>query len=273
MDLQLERDLIFFDIEATGLNVLKDRIIQIALIKYHADGRPVEELEMLLDPTIEISPDSIKVHGITAAMIEGKATFNDVADELYAFIGDADLAGYNSDRFDIPMLLEEFARVGYDLDLSMRRCLDVQKVFYKMEPRTLRAAYKVFCDQELTNAHDAMADVKATVDVFKGQLDRYDGVEYIDGDGFNHGTPIVNDIGKIVEFTTSGNSVDVTNRLKYNADGEIVFNFGKHIGKRVLDVITKDKQYYNWILDKDFSVQVKQTLRRLMAEYEAGQRS
>jgi DNA polymerase-3 subunit epsilon len=270
MELQLERDIVFFDIEATGLNVLKDRIIQIALIKHHADDSPVEELEFMINPEMEIAPDAIKVHGITSDMLADKPTFNQVADELYAFIGDADLAGYNSDRFDIPMLLEEFARVGYDLDLSLRRCLDVQKIFYKMEPRTLKAAYRVYCDAELENAHDAMADVKATVAVFKGQLDKYDGVDYIDGDGFNHGPPIVNDVSKIVEFTSSGNSVDVTNRLKYNPDGEIVFNFGKHIGKRVKDVISKDKQYYNWILDKDFSVQVKQTLRKLMAEIQAG---
>lgn len=270
MELQLERDIVFFDIEATGLNVLKDRIIQIALIKHYADDRPVEELEYMINPEMQIAPDAVKVHGITSEMLADKPTFNQVADELYAFVGDADLAGYNSDRYDIPMLLEEFARVGYDLDLSTRNCLDVQKIFYKMEPRTLKAAYRMYCGGELENAHDAMADVKATLAVYKGQLDKYDGVDYIDGDGVNHGPTIVNDVSKIVAFTSSGNSVDVTNRLKYNPDGEIVFNFGKHIGKRVKDVIAKDKQYYNWILDKDFGVQVKQTLRKLMAEIQAG---
>lgn len=269
MELQLERDIVFFDIEATGLNVLKDRIVQIALIKHFADGRAAEELEVVINPQMPIAPDAIKVHGITDEMVADKPTFHQVADELYQFIANSDLAGYNSDRYDIPMLLEEFARVGYDLDLSQRRCLDVQKIFYKMEPRTLTAAMKLYCGETLEDAHDALADVRATVKVFKGQLDRYDGVEYIDGDGFSHGAPIVNDIAKIVEFTSSGNSVDVTNRLKFDKDGHIVFNFGKHIGKRVVEVITKDRQYYNWILEKDFSVQVKQTLRRLMAEYEA----
>lgn len=268
MKLNLERDLVFFDIEATGLNVLKDRIVQIALIRYHANGNPPEELEMLINPQVPISPDAMKVHGITPEMVKNKPTFDQVSDQLYQFIGNADLAGYNSDRYDIPMLLEEFARAGYDLDLSHRNCLDVQKVFYKMEPRTLKAALKLYCGKDLVDAHDALADVRATVDVFKGQLEKYKDVEYVDADGISHGTPIVNDVKKIVEFTSNGNSVDVTNRLKYDANGDIVFNFGKHIGKRVIDIITADKQYYNWILEKDFSVQVKQTLKRLMSQHQ-----
>jgi len=264
MKFNLERDLIFFDIESTGLNVMRDRILQIALIKYPKDGGEPIELEMLINPGIPISEEAMNVHGITPDKLKNKPTFKEVAEQLFKFIGTADLSGYNSDRFDIPMLMEEFHRYGYDLEVEKRRTIDVQKIFYKMEPRTLKAALKHYCGKDLVDAHDALADVRATIDVFKGQLERYEGVDHVDGDDFVTPAPIINDMGALSDFISDKRMVDVTQRLKYNPQGEVVFNFGKHAGKKVRDIIANDRQYYAWIMDKDFSVQVKKAVKRIM---------
>jgi len=264
----LDRDLIFFDIESTGLNVMRDRIVQIALIKYPKDGSSPVELEMLINPGIPISEEAMNVHGITPDMLKNKPTFKDVADQIFKFIGTADLAGYNSDRFDIPMLMEEFHRYGYDLEIEKRRTIDVQKIFYKMEPRTLKAALRFYCDKELEGAHDALADVCATAEVLVGQLKKYEGVPYEDGDGFITPAPVKNDMKSLADFTTDHRMVDVTQRLKLDPDGEIVFNFGKYTGQRVKDVLIKEPQYCQWILNKDFSVQVKKTVKKIMKEIE-----
>jgi DNA polymerase-3 subunit epsilon len=266
IEFNLDRDLIFFDIESTGLHVLKDRIIQIGLIKYKKSGDSPEEKEYLLNPGVPISAEAFAVHGISVDMIRNKPSFKDIADELFDWIDNADLAGYNSDRFDVPMLLEEFARVGKKLDLSKRRCIDVQKIFYKMEPRTLKAAYKYYCNKSLDEAHDAIADVRATAEVLKGQIMKYDGVDYEDGDGFVTKAPIRNDINALAEFTYDSRTIDVTNRLKYNGEGKVVFNFGKHIGRSVIDVFKEDRQYYRWMMEKDFSVQVKDAIKKIMDE-------
>jgi len=263
----LEKDLVFFDIEATGLNVVKDRIVQIALIKYTKDNPEPEELCLLINPgPVLISEEAYKVHGISSADVANKPTFDQVADKLWDFIGDADLSGYNSDRFDIPMLMEEFARCGKELDLDNRKTVDVQKIFYRMEPRTLKAAYKLYCDKDIENAHDALADVLATVEVLKGQLIRYENQDYMDGDGFVHPAPIKNDVKALAAFTNDSRTVDVTQRLKYNHKGEIVFNFGKYVGKNVAEVLSRDRQYYNWILEKDFSAQVKQIVKKIVKD-------
>jgi len=270
LNFNLTKDIVFFDIEATGLNVLRDRIVQIALIKYKPDGT-VEELEMMINPQIPMAAEAIAVHGITPDMVKNKPTFAQVGEQLFHFIGAADLAGYNSDRFDIPMLMEEFNRIGLELDISIRNTIDVQKIFYKMEPRTLTAAYRYFCNAELEGAHDALADVKATVDVLKGQLIKYKDVDYIDGDNFRTEAPIVNDMGALSAFTTNKRVVDVTMKMKYDANGVVVFNFGKYIGKPVAETLAKDKQYYHWILDKEFSTQMKQIVKQLVTDYEAKQ--
>lgn len=264
----LQKEIVFFDIESTGLNVIRDRIVQIALIKYFPDGREPEELEMLINPGIPISKEAMDVHGITPEMLKNKPTFAQVGQQLFHFIGNADLGGYNSDRFDIPMLMEEFDRIGLELDVSIRNCIDIQKIFYKMEPRTLKAAYKFFCNAELTDAHDALADVRATVDVFKGQLIKYEGVDHVDGDDFVTPAPIKNDMTALANFTANSNQVDVTMRMKYDHNGVVVFNFGKHIGKPVGETLYKDRQYYGWILEKEFSAQVKQIVKKLVKEYE-----
>lgn len=273
MMFNLKNSIVFFDIEATGLNVIRDRIVQIALIKYSPNKEEPEEFETMINPGIPISEEAMNVHGITPEMLKNKPTFQQVAQKLYDFIGDADLSGYNSDRFDIPMLMEEFARVGMELDINKRNTLDIQKIFYMMEPRTLKAALKLYCGKELVDAHDAMADVRATVDVLKGQIQKYADVDYTDGDGFVTKTPIKNDIPALVSFTKNSNMVDATQRLKYDGNGTIVFNFGKYVGKPVGKLLSEDKQYYNWILQKEFSSQVKQIVKKLVKDYEASNSS
>ncbi len=269
MNFELDKPIVFFDIESTGLNVIKDRILQIALIKYSPNESEPKELEMLINPGIPIAPEAMAVHGITPERLRNEPAFSQVAQKLYDFIGNADLGGYNSDRFDIPMLLEEFSRVGIDLQIEKRRTVDVQKIFYKMEPRTLKAALRYYCDKDLEGAHDALADVRATVDVLKGQMEKYDGVDHVDGDGFTTPAPITNKMVDIADFTHDKRFVDATMRMKYNPEGEIIFNFGKHIGRKVRDVLKKDPQYSQWILDKDFSVQVKNTIKRIRKQIEA----
>jgi DNA polymerase-3 subunit epsilon len=269
MQFKLDRDLVFFDLEATGLNVIRDRIVQVAMVKYFSNGEEPAEISMLVNPGIPISEEAMGVHGITPKDLANKPTFEQVADQLFNFIGDADLAGYNSNRFDIPLLMEEFARVGIEFNVDNRRTIDVQRIFYRMEPRTLRAALKFYCDKELEDAHDALADVKATVDVLKGQIHRYDGVDLV-GEDERLENPVRNDMQKLHEFTNDARIVDATQRLKRNSDGIIVFNFGKYLNQPVAETLSKDKQYYHWILNKEFSSQVKQLVKKLVKEYEQG---
>lgn len=272
MKINLTKDLVFFDIETTGLNVMRDRIVQIALIKMYKDGRPTQELSMLVNPGIPMAEEAMAVHGLTPKDLANKPTFQQVAQKIYDFIGDADLGGYNSNRFDIPMLMEEFARVGIDFDIEKRRLIDAQRIFYKMEPRTLKAAYRFYCDSELEDAHDALADIRATVAVFKGQLSKYEGKDLLDEEGNWVKEPIKNDMQVIHDFVNDLRFVDVTQRLRINPDGTVVFNFGKYMGQAVGEVLAKDKTYYNWILIKEFSVQVKKAVKKLMKEYEQKQR-
>lgn len=275
MDVQfnLTRDLVFFDVETTGLNVIRDRILQIALIKYLKNGNKEQELTLLINPGIPISEESMSIHGFTPKDLANKPTFQQVSKQLFDFIGNADLAGYNAARFDIPMLMEEFARVGVEFEINNRRIIDVQRVFYKMEPRTLKAALKFYCQKDLEDAHDALADVRATIDVFKGQLQYYEGKNLVDEEGGIIEQPIKNDIQVIHDFTNDLRTVDATQKLKYDMNGIIVFNFGKYNGQPVVDVLAKDKQYYHWIIDKEFSAQVKQTVKQLMKDYEKNKKS
>ena len=273
MNFNLSKDLIFFDIEATGLSVVRDRIVQIALIKYSPGQEKPEEFETLINPGIPISEEAFKVHGISASDVANKPTFQQISQKLLDFIGDADLAGYNSSRYDIPMLMEEFARVGVDLDMSTRRTVDVQRIFYKMEPRTLSAAYRLYCGKTMENAHDALVDVRATAEVLMGQLDRYEGVDYEDGDGFVTKAPIQNDIQALHDFTNDFRFLDATQKLKLNDAGEVVFNFGKYMNQAVGKALWNDRPYYHWILEKEFSSQVKQMVKRLFKEYERVQSS
>jgi DNA polymerase III subunit epsilon len=266
MELNLTRNLVFFDLETTGLNVIRDRIVQIALVRLHKNGAPPEELMLLVNPGIPISEESMAIHGITPKDVANKPTFQQVAKQIWDFIGDADLGGYNSNRFDVPMLMEEFARVGMDFTIDKRRLIDAQRIFYKMEPRTLKAAYRLYCQQELTDAHDALADVRATLEVFKGQIAMYEGKDLIDEEGKVVSAPIVNDMQSLHDFTNDLSYLDVTQRLKAQPDGTIVFNFGKYQGQSVKDIFRKEPNYYQWMMEKDFSVQVKQLIQQIMRD-------
>lgn len=266
---KLDNDIVFFDVETTGLHVIRDRIIQLAMIKYFKDNREPKELSLLINPGIPISEEAISVHGIKPEDLANKPSFKQVAEKIYEFIGESDLAGYNSNRFDIPILMEEFARNGYDFVIDHRKLIDVQRIFYKMEPRTLKAAYQFYCNKELENAHDALEDIRATVSVLQGQIAKYEGVDLIDEDGNIMPSPIVNDMQVLHDFTNDLKTPDATQKYKYDDKGNIVFNFGKYIGQKVDKVLYEDRNYYHWILEKEFSHQVKKLTKKLLKDYEA----
>ncbi|WP_236975230.1 3'-5' exonuclease [Membranihabitans maritimus] len=266
MHFNLTKDLCFLDIEATGLHVIHDRIVQLALIKYPKDGSDPTEYVALVNPGRPISEEAFNVHGISEQMVKDKPYFKDIAEEVLSFIGDADLSGYNSNRFDIPMLMEELDRAGFPLDMSSRKTIDVMRIFTKMEPRTLSAAVKFYTGEEMENAHDALEDVRATVDVLKGQLSRYEATKYEDEDG-NISIPIKNDMSALHDFTTDLRFADVTQKLKYDVNGIVVFNFGKYNGQPVGELLYKDRQYLGWMLNKDFSYQVKDIIQKEVKAY------
>ena len=261
MAFQLDRDLIFFDIESTGADVVHDRIIQIALITYPKDGGAPIEQEFLINPQYPIKEDATRVHGITHEDVRNKPTFKHYAVELLEFIGDADLAGYNSNRFDIPMLIEEFARVGIHFSMEGRRHLDALQIFYKMEPRTLKAAHRFYCGADLENAHDAMADTRATAAVLLGQIERYQGVDYEDSDGNIVPAPIQNSVQALHDFVNDQRQVDFTGRFIRNASGTILLNFGNNKGEPA----HKNPKTLHWIINKDFPAQVKQIAQDILS--------
>ncbi|MBK8956240.1 MAG: 3'-5' exonuclease [Saprospiraceae bacterium] len=263
---QLKKDLIFLDLETTGVHVIRDRIVQIAMIKYRKNEDKPIEYNQIVNPGIPIPDEAYKVHGIGPAEVANKPTFKELAKELYDFIGEADLAGYNSLRFDIPLLAEEFYRYGYDLELEKRKLVDVQRIFYKMEPRTLKAAYQFYCGKDLVNAHDAMADTKATVDVLIGQLSKYQHSDFTNDDGLVIANPVRNDVKALDEFTNDLGTLDPTQRLKLNDKSQIVFNFGKYINKTLDEVWEVEQNYFNWILDKEFSYQVKKIIQNYLSD-------
>ncbi|MEP7196927.1 MAG: 3'-5' exonuclease [Saprospiraceae bacterium] len=263
----LERDLVFFDVETTGLHVIRDRIIQIGMIKFKTNGEK-EEFVRLINPEIPISEEATGVHGFTNDDLKGQPLFKELALDIVNFIGNSDLAGYNSNRFDIPILMEELARCNIDLEIDQRRLIDVQRIFYRMEPRTLRAAYQFYCGKEMENAHDAMADIRATVSVLDGMLEKYKEVDLIHEDGSILSKPIQNDMQKLHEFTNDVKILDATQRLRYNDQGEVVFAFGKYLGQLVGKTLYEDRNYYYWIQEKEFSFQVKEIVKKLLKEYE-----
>lgn len=265
MKFNLDRELCFFDVEATGLHVIRDRIIQIGIVKYSQEGGEPEEYSTYVNPGIPISEEAMRITGITPDTVRNKPSFQQVAQEIYEFIGDADLSGYNCNRFDIPILMEEFARVGIDFVIDERRVIDVQRIFYRMEPRTLRAAHQYYCGEKFADAHDALADVRATAAVLAGQLKKYEDVDYEDDNGVLP-TPVRNDMQALHDFTNDANALDVTQRLKYNAEGKVVFNFGKYGGRSVVEVFREEPDYYHWIMKKEFSVQVKKIVDRIYQE-------
>jgi DNA polymerase-3 subunit epsilon len=258
MQLNLTKPLIIFDLEATGVNVGSDRIVEVAMLKVFPDGHE-EFRRHLINPTIPMPAVVIAIHGITDEMVKNEPTFKDIAGNLNAFIGNSDLSGYNSIKYDIPLLVEEFLRAGIEFELKNRRIIDVQNIFHKMEPRTLKAAYKFYCQTELINAHSAEADTRATYEVLKAQLQRYESVEYTDKDG-KTSFPVKNDMKALDEFSYYNRNADLVGHIIFNAKGQEVINFGKHKGKVVEEIFKSEPSYYDWMMKGDFPLSTKKTI-------------
>lgn len=242
--LQLLRPLAVIDLEATGMNLSTDRIVEIAIVKVMPDGRRVVKRK-LINPEMPIPAVTTEIHGITDEMVKDAPTFRQVANEIRQFIDIADLAGYNSNRFDIPLLMEEFLRASLDLDFKNRKLIDVQKIFHSMEPRTLSAAYKFYCNQEHNNAHSAEGDAAATWEVLQSQVERYPQLGLT--------------VESILKCIGEENHVDFARRMIMD-NGIEVFNFGKHKGRAVTDVLKAEPQYYDWMMKGDFPLHTKQKL-------------
>ena len=245
MELKLSKPICFFDLETTGIDITKDRIVEISILKVYPNGNK-ESKTWLVNPTIPIPKATSDVHGITDERVAGEPTFKELAKQIHNMIKDSDLAGYNSDRFDIPLLAEEMLRAEVDFDLGNRVSVDVQTIFHKMEQRTLSAAYKFYCGKDLIDAHTASADTNATYEILKAQLDRYDSLE--------------NNIKKLSEFTYRKQIADFAGFIGYNDKGEEIFTFGKHKGKRVEDIFDEEPGYFGWLLGADFPLYTKKIL-------------
>ncbi len=261
MLLKLKNPVVVLDLETTGMNIVTDRIVEIALLKINTDGSEEEKL-MLINPEMPIPPEVSQIHGITDEDLIDKPTFKEVAKTLAKFLEGCDLCGFNSNRFDIPLLAEEFLRADVDIDFKKHKFIDVQAIFHKMEKRTLAAAYKFYCNKELVDAHSAMADTKATYEVLKAQLDMYQGVEYEDAKGIKT-LPIVNDVEKLSEFSSYDQNVDFVGRIIYDENGVEVFNFGKNKGIPVEKVLKEQPGYFGWMLDSEFPLYTKKVLTRI----------
>ncbi|MGI6073046.1 MAG: exonuclease domain-containing protein [Fermentimonas sp.] len=249
MELNLKNPLVFFDLETTGIDITRDRVVEISMLKVFPNGDE-ESKTRRINPTIPIPPASTAVHGITDEDVKDCPTFRQIAKSLADFIEGCDMAGFNSSRFDVPMLAEEFLRAGVELDLSKKKFIDVQIIFHKKEQRTLEAAYEFYCGGKLANAHSAEADTRATYEVLKSQLDRYDDLE--------------NDVNFLSrEYSSFNNNVDFAGRIVYNDKGVEVFNFGKHRGRPVLEVLKEEPSYYTWMMEGNFPLNTKQVLTQI----------
>jgi DNA polymerase-3 subunit epsilon len=245
MELKLNRPICFFDLETTGIDVARDRIVEISIFKVYPNGNK-ESKTWLVNPTILIPPQTTAVHGITNEKVANEPTFKELASQVHNMIKDSDLAGFNSDRFDIPLLAEELLRAEVDFDMKNRVSVDVQTIFHKKEERTLSAALKFYCGTNLENAHSAEADTMATYEILKAQLDRYDDLD--------------NDMKWLSEFTTRKKSVDFAGFIALNNEGKEIFTFGKNKGQLVEEVLEKEPGYYGWIQGADFPLYTKKVL-------------
>lgn len=261
MKLKIKRPIIFFDLETTGINVASDRIVEISLIKIFPNLEE-ERKTILVNPEIPIPQEVIEIHGITNEDVKDKPTFKEIAKSLAKFFEGSDISGFNCNKFDVPLLVEEFLRVGVEFDINKHKVIDVQTIFHKMEKRTLAAAYKFYCDKELINAHSAEADTEATFEVLKAQLERYDGTDYIDNKG-NAEKIDWTDVDNLSKFSSLALHVDFAGRIVFNNKGEEVFNFGKHKGKRVVDILKNEPSYYNWMMNGDFPLYTKKILTNI----------
>lgn len=248
MPLLLQRPLAFIDLETTGVNLATDRIVEIAIVKILQDGKKMVK-QKIINPQIPIPKSSSDIHGITDDKVKDAPTFKEVANELKQFIDTADLSGYNSNRFDVPLLMEEFLRAGITIDMTHRKMVDVQHIFHMMEKRTLGAAYKFYCEKELEGAHSAEADATATWEILEAQLERY--------------ANLGNTLETILQFTGEEKFVDFARRFVLENDVE-VFNFGKHKGRPVCEVLKAEPQYYDWMMKGDFPLHTKQKLTEIL---------
>jgi len=248
MSIQLTRPLVIFDLETTGININRDRIVEISMLKVFPNG--TEELRTYrINPQIPIPKEASAVHGIYDEDVADKPSFNQLGPELNSFLELCDFGGFNSNKFDFPLLVEEFYRADIEFEINNRKFIDVQRIFHKMEPRNLTAAYKFYCDKSLENAHSAEADTIATWQVLQAQIKRYE--------------QLPNDIKGLHEMSGQGNNVDLAGRFVFNNENIPVFNFGKHKGRPVSDVLTREPSYYNWMMDGDFPLQTKRVLTEL----------
>ncbi|RFZ85292.1 DNA polymerase III subunit epsilon [Mucilaginibacter terrenus] len=267
MKLVLKRPLAFFDLETTGTNIGADRIVEISVIKLNPDGSE-EVMTWRINPGIPIPLESSLVHGIYEEHIREEKLFHELGEQIAAFIGDADLAGYNSNKFDIPMLMEEFLRAGVNFELEKRHFVDVQNIFHQMEQRTLKAAYQFYCNKQIINAHSAEADTRATMEVLLAQIERYADMEWEDKKG-NRSKPVVGDVEALHQFTNLNRPVDFAGRMVYNEDGEELINFGKHKGRKVEDVFSMEPSYYSWMMQGDFPLYTKRKLEEIYKRWNA----
>lgn len=245
MNLKLNKPLAFIDLETTGVNVGSDRIVEISILKLMPDGSKQLKTKRI-NPEMPIPASSTAIHHINDADVANEPTFKQLGHELAKFIDNADLAGYNSNKFDVPLLIEEFLRAEVNFDMKGRRMVDVQNIFHKMEQRTLVAAYRFYCNKEIENAHSAEADIIATYEVMMAQLEKY--------------PELKQDIDSLSEFSSYGNTVDYAGRIVYNEKNEEVFNFGKHKGRTVIQVFKDEPSYYDWMMKGDFTQQTKQVI-------------
>lgn len=255
MKLNLTRPLIFFDLETTGTNIVKDRIVELSYIKVYPDGRE-ESKSRRLNPEMHIPEGATVVHHISDEDVANEPTFRQVSKALLEIFEGCDIAGYNSNKFDVPLLIEEFARVGINFDISDRKFVDVQNIFHKMEQRTLVAAYRFYCNKELEGAHSALADTQATYEVLKSQLDRYPDLE--------------NDVEKLADFSRAGRGIDLAARFVLDDNDVPVMNFGKHKGQPVKEVFRKEPSFYAWMMQGEFARNTKDVATRFYNEVRNG---
>ena len=255
MELNLKKPIIFFDLETTGLDIAKDRIVELCYIRVEPNGNE-EARSMRINPEMHIPEVASSVHGITDDDVKDCPTFADVAPQLAATFEGCDLAGFNSNRFDLPLLAEEFMKAGVNIDLSHVQAIDVQNIYHKLEKRTLAAAYKFYCGRDLENAHSALADTQATYEVLQAQLDHYP-------------NDLQNDVDFLAEFSRMNRNIDFAGRFVYDESGKELINFGKYKGKAIKDVLSRDPGYYSWIMQGDFTLNTKQVLTKLRLKYAA----
>lgn len=258
MELKLNKPLVFLDLETTGINVSKDRIIEICLFKVGINNS-TEINTRRVNPTIPIPPETTAIHHITDEDVKDCPTFSCIAKDIAHFLLGCDIAGYNSNKFDIPLLVEEFIRADVDFEIKNRRFIDVQNIFHKMEPRNLSAAYKFYCNKDMSNAHQAETDAITTFQILKSQIERYQNTEYTDSNKITS-IPIINDVQALHDFSFTNKNVDLIGHIIYNEKNIAVFNFGKHKGKPVSEVFIKEPSYYNWMMKGDFPLTTKKVI-------------